>query len=126
LDEVDAALRGLNLYDTLEECAGRGAADTLPLPNGKTLKFAPPKGKELPAKGFESGEDTFQAPPADASSASVAVSPTSQRLQPLAPFDAWNGKDYAGLPVLIKAKGKCTVDGEVVSEADVTFMLMDR
>jgi 3-hydroxymyristoyl/3-hydroxydecanoyl-(acyl carrier protein) dehydratase len=25
-----------------------------------------------------------------------------------------------------KAKGKCTVDGEVVSEADVTFMLMDR
>jgi UDP-3-O-[3-hydroxymyristoyl] N-acetylglucosamine deacetylase/3-hydroxyacyl-[acyl-carrier-protein] dehydratase len=25
-----------------------------------------------------------------------------------------------------KAKGKCTVDGEVVSEANVTFMLMDR
>jgi UDP-3-O-[3-hydroxymyristoyl] N-acetylglucosamine deacetylase/3-hydroxyacyl-[acyl-carrier-protein] dehydratase len=25
-----------------------------------------------------------------------------------------------------KAKGKCSVDGEVVSEADVTFMLMDR
>ena len=25
-----------------------------------------------------------------------------------------------------KAKGKCTVDGETVSEADVTFMLMDR
>ena len=25
-----------------------------------------------------------------------------------------------------KAKGRCTVDGEVVSEAEVTFMLMDR
>jgi UDP-3-O-[3-hydroxymyristoyl] N-acetylglucosamine deacetylase/3-hydroxyacyl-[acyl-carrier-protein] dehydratase len=25
-----------------------------------------------------------------------------------------------------KAKGECLVDGEVVSEAEVTFMLMDR
>jgi len=25
-----------------------------------------------------------------------------------------------------KAKGRCTVDGELVSEAEVTFMLMDR
>jgi aconitate hydratase len=84
--------------------------DTLPLPNGKSLKFAPPKGKELPTKGFESGEDTFQAPPADGSKQSVAVAPTSQRLQLLAPFDKWSGKDFSGLPVLIKAKGKCTTD----------------
>jgi aconitate hydratase len=41
---------------------------------------------------------------------SVAVSPTSTRLQLLEPFPAWDGKDYLGLPVLMKAKGKCTTD----------------
>jgi aconitate hydratase len=40
----------------------------------------------------------------------VAVDPASQRLQLLAPFAAWDGKDMTGLPVLIKAKGKCTTD----------------
>jgi aconitate hydratase len=40
----------------------------------------------------------------------VAVSPTSDRLQLLAPFLAWDGNDYQGLPVLMKAQGKCTTD----------------
>ena len=48
LVEVDAALRGLNLYDTLEDCAGRGAADTLPLP---TVGRAWPLRATLPPPG---------------------------------------------------------------------------
>jgi aconitate hydratase len=40
----------------------------------------------------------------------IVVSPTSDRLQLLEPFPAWDGNDYAGLPVLMKAQGKCTTD----------------
>jgi aconitate hydratase len=40
----------------------------------------------------------------------VAVNPTSERLQLLAPFTVWDGKDFEGHLVLAKAKGKCTTD----------------
>ena len=36
--------------------------------------------------------------------------PTSDRLQLLEPFPAWDGEDYLELPVLMKAQGKCTTD----------------
>ena len=52
----------------------------------------------------------FQAPAADGSGVVVAVSETSDRLQLLAPFDAWDGKNYTGAKLLIKAFGKCTTD----------------
>ena len=84
--------------------------DSLPTPSGKPFKFSPPVGDELPKRGFIPGEDTFQAPPASGGGVKVEVAPSSKRLQLLAPFDAWDGKDYTGLPVLIKAKGKCTTD----------------
>ena len=35
---------------------------------------------------------------------------TATRLQLLEPFPAWDGKDFVDLPVLMKAKGKCTTD----------------
>lgn len=44
----------------------------------------------------------FQAPPADGSSVSVDVSPESQRLQLLSPFDRWNPKNILDMTVLIK------------------------
>jgi aconitate hydratase len=84
--------------------------DSLKGSDGKDFKFSEPRGYELPAKGYDPGENTFQAPPADGSSVSVAVSPESDRLQLLAPFKAWDGKDIVDAPVLIKAKGKCTTD----------------
>ena len=40
----------------------------------------------------------------------VSVSPTSDRLQLLEPFPAWDGNVYVELPILMKAKGKCTTD----------------
>lgn len=82
-------------------------------PSGKDFKFSPPVGDELPKRGFDAGENTFQAPPTDNATIAkltVAVDPKSSRLQLLAPFDAWNGKDLVNMPVLIKAKGKCTTD----------------
>ena len=84
--------------------------DTLTAPDGTQVKLDAPQGDILPANGYNEGEDTFTAPPVDGSNVTVAVSPTSDRLQLLNPFGAWNGKDYIGLPVLMKAQGKCTTD----------------
>jgi aconitate hydratase len=84
--------------------------DSIKLPNGKDFKFSPPKGDELPKLGYDKGEDTFQAPPKSGAGVSVDVKKTSDRLQLLEPFAKWDGKDLTGMPVLIKAKGKCTTD----------------
>lgn len=84
--------------------------DTLKDANGKEFKLKEPTGDGLPAKGFDPGRNTYQAPPADRSSVNVAVSPTSDRLQILEPFQPWDGKDATNLPILIKAKGKTTTD----------------
>ena len=84
--------------------------DSLKGSDGKEFKFSEPSGFELPAKGYDPGENTFQAPPSDGASVSVAVKPDSDRLQLLKPFKAWDGKDIIEAPVLIKAKGKCTTD----------------
>ena len=84
--------------------------DTITAPDGSEVSLAAPVGEVLPAQGYDPGANTFTAPPADGSGVSVEVSPTSDRLQLLAPFTAWDGNDYVGLPVLMKAKGKCTTD----------------
>ena len=84
--------------------------DSLTAPDGTSVKLQAPVGEVLPAKGYDTGVDTFTAPPADGSGVKVEVSPTSDRLQLLAPFPAWDGKDYVRLPILMKAKGKCTTD----------------
>lgn len=84
--------------------------DTLTNEKGEQVKLDPPTGDELPANGFAVEDAGYQAPAGDGSSVVVEVSPTSSRLQLLAPFSAWEGKDLSGLKLLIKAKGKCTTD----------------
>jgi len=84
--------------------------DTLKDKDGNEFMLKEPTGEGLPATGFDPGEDTYQAPPADRASVQVAVSPTSDRLQILEPFTAWDGKDALDVPILIKAKGKTTTD----------------
>ena len=84
--------------------------DTITNDEGVEVRLDPPVGEVLPANGYDPGEDTFVAPPADGSGISVAVSPTSDRLQLLEPFTPWDGNDYIDLPVLMKAQGKCTTD----------------
>jgi aconitate hydratase len=84
--------------------------DTLLNDKGEAVKFNPPHGDELPTKGFAVEDAGFQAPAADGSSVQILVSDNSDRLQLLAPFDAWDGKNYTGVKLLIKAFGKCTTD----------------
>ncbi|MCE5245929.1 aconitate hydratase, partial [bacterium] len=74
------------------------------------LVFDPPAAAELPAAGFESRRDAYVAPPADGRNVKVVVDPESSRLQLLEPFAPWNGRDFERLPVLLKARGKCTTD----------------
>merc|ERR1712135_156914 len=89
---------------------GDPEVDYVTAEDGTKVKFEPPTGDELPSKGFDPGEDLFQPPVADGSDLHVDVSPESQRLQLLTPFDQWNGKDLEDMAVLIKVKGKCTTD----------------
>lgn len=84
--------------------------DSIKTPSGKEFRFQPPNGNELPPRGYDPGQDTYLAPPADRQSINVDVDPKSQRLQKLTPFPKWDGKDALDMPVLIKAKGKCTTD----------------
>eukprot|EP00064_Thunnus_orientalis_P002783 superscaffoldBa00000213_g2791 len=84
--------------------------DYLTAPNGEKFKLEPPTGDELPSKDFDPGQDTYQHPPAEGGSVKVNVSPSSNRLQLLEPFDKWHGKDLEDMRVLIKVKGKCTTD----------------
>ncbi|KAI0150642.1 aconitase family-domain-containing protein [Xylariaceae sp. FL1272] len=84
--------------------------DTLKGKDGKEFKLAPPSGDGLPTRGYDPGQDTYQAPPADRSTVQVQVSPSSDRLQILSPFEAWDGKDAVDMPILIKAQGKTTTD----------------
>lgn len=84
--------------------------DSLTNTDGQEVKLDPPTGDKLPSKGFEVEDMGYQEPAANGSSVEVIVNPESERLQILSPFKEWDGKDYKGLKLLIKAKGKCTTD----------------
>ena len=85
-------------------------SDTLTNNKGEEVSLSVPVGIELPPEGFDPGQDTFVAPPADGSAVQVKVDASSERLQLLEPFPAWDGSDYEDLPVLVKAQGKFTTD----------------
>jgi aconitate hydratase len=76
--------------------------------DGVTLRA--PQADELPAGGWDPGESGFQEPAADGSAVDVVVDPSSERLQLLEPFAEWPAADFGGMPVLVKAVGKCTTD----------------
>ncbi len=84
--------------------------DFLTNDKGEKFKLEEPLGIEMPVKGYAVEDAGFQAPAEDGSNVEVLVSSTSDRLQILAPFAAWEGTDLKGLRLLIKAKGKCTTD----------------
>ncbi|MCW9065651.1 MAG: aconitate hydratase, partial [Ignavibacteriaceae bacterium] len=84
--------------------------DELVNQKGEKVKLDAPTGEELPPKGFDEGSSGFIPPAQDGSSVEVKVDQKSERLQLLKPFQKWDGKDLIDLPVLLKAKGKCTTD----------------
>lgn len=83
---------------------------TLKTAGGKELKFEPPRGEELPPKGFAKGEEGYIPPAEDGDAIQVEIPPGSERLQLLQPFPRWDRKDFSKLPLLIKTKGKTTTD----------------
>ncbi len=84
--------------------------DTLTAADGSQVRLEPPYANELPANGFAKGEEGLILPPADGSAVVIDIPPDSERLQLLAPFPKWDGTDFNQLPILLKAKGKCTTD----------------
>jgi len=115
-DSDPATLAFVTSPETVMALALAGSVDfdpingTLTNEAGEEVRLSVPVGIELPPAGFTPGESGFIAPPSDSSAAEVVVSPTSDRLQLLTPFAAWNGNDYENLPILVKAQGKFTTD----------------
>lgn len=85
--------------------------DSIPTSSGKEFRFTPPMGSEIPSQPFAPARPEFQplSQEPDASVA-VAVSPTSERLALLDPFEPFPNSDLSGLRVLVKVTGKCTTD----------------
>ncbi|WP_026998507.1 aconitate hydratase [Eisenibacter elegans] len=84
--------------------------DKLVNQDGQEVMLDEPTGLMAPPKGYAVEDRGYQAPAEDGSKVQVQVSPSSDRLQLLDPFKAWEGTDLTGLKLLIKAKGKCTTD----------------
>ena len=83
--------------------------DSLINKEGEKVMLDEPTGWELPPKGFEVKDDGYLAPEDDGSGVVINVSPESERLQLLAPFEPI-GNDLSDVKLLIKAHGKCTTD----------------
>ena len=85
--------------------------DTLTAADGSAVKLDPPApAPDLPPEGFVASREGYAPPPADRAGLEVKVDPQSERIALLEPFPAWDGEDYTGLVLLIKAQGKCTTD----------------
>jgi aconitate hydratase len=85
--------------------------DDLIAADGTKFKLEPPKpAPEVPRDGFILPEGIFIAPPENSENIQIIIDPDSKRLQRLEPFSKWSGKDFESLPIMVKAKGKCTTD----------------
>ena len=85
--------------------------DEITAPDGSKFKLDPPAtAPEVPEQAFDRGATNYVAPPEDGSDIAVEVSPESQRLQIMQPWQAWDGEDFERVPVLLKVSGKCTTD----------------
>jgi aconitate hydratase len=85
--------------------------DTLTAADGSTVTLqAPQVAPEVPAQGFVASCEGYVEPPAKGDDVEVTIGENSDRLQALMPFAPWDGDDFENLPILLKAKGKCTTD----------------
>ncbi|HMO02004.1 MAG TPA: aconitate hydratase [Oligoflexia bacterium] len=89
-------------------------SDAINKEDGKLeFRFVPPRGEELPPSGFvfsRAGFISGEIPIAERRKLEVNIDPKSDRLSLLEVFAPWDGNDILNLPVLLKAKGKCTTD----------------
>lgn len=82
--------------------------DQLQNRKGEWVTLDPPMGHDLPPDGFDLNKSGCLSP--SGKDREVIINPESNRLQRLEPFDPWDGNDLDDMPLLIKAKGKCTTD----------------
>ena len=86
-------------------------SDEVEAPDGTRFVLEPPaEAPDVPERGFVASADGYLAPPADGESIQVEIDPESERIAFLEPFAAWDGRDFVELPLLLKARGKCTTD----------------
>lgn len=71
------------------------------------VQLSVPVGNALPLNGYVRTANLEIVPE---NVAEINIPTDSERLQKLEPFNAWDGKDFIGLQLLIKVKGKCTTD----------------
>ena len=84
--------------------------DTLINEKGEAVRLDPPKGEELPSKGFEVKDAGYIKPVRDGSKRVIKVNPKSRRLQLLDPFAPITSAQLKGVRLLLRAQGKCTTD----------------
>jgi aconitate hydratase len=85
--------------------------DRLTGSDGQTFMLKPPQpAPDVPSAGFASSRIAYVPPPPDGKDIILAIDPGSERLHPMAPWPAWDGKDFLDMPVLVKTKGKTTTD----------------
>ncbi|SCV71478.1 BQ2448_3066 [Microbotryum intermedium] len=89
---------------------------------GKPFKFDPPTGDKLPSSGFTAGNTSYLPSPLPEPEpeTELAISPSSTRLELLAPFDPHFSKsefddaskklEFKDLRCLMRIRGKCTTD----------------
>ena len=85
--------------------------DQLTANDGTTFILKPPKiSQEVPQRGFEDVKEVYVQPAEDPDTVDVILKENSERLQRLESFSEWDRQDLQKLPILAKAKGKCTTD----------------
>lgn len=79
--------------------------------DGEKVKLDIPTGEISPKNGLniENAENENRENIAD-SKVEIIINKDSNRLQLLKPFPKFNAEDFKNMPLLIKAKGKCTTD----------------
>ncbi len=86
------------------------ATDKIKSQNGDELSLPVPTSNALPQNGFQINRSGFIEPAEDSTRVNINIDPKSNRLCLLKRFHKFNDEDFLGMPILLKAKGKCTTD----------------
>ncbi|KAJ2884715.1 aconitate hydratase, partial [Coemansia asiatica] len=86
------------------------ATDSLRDSNGNEFQLEPPVGSELPADGYANGRAEYRPLLEHRPEQEIPISAKSTRLQPLAAFVPWDGREFTNTRVLVTVQGKCTTD----------------
>ena len=76
--------------------------------DGEKVKLDIPSGETFPKEGLSMDNKAKENIPD--SKVEIIINKDSNRLQLLKPFPKFNAEDFKNMPLLIKAKGKCTTD----------------